>query len=91
MTYAEWVVHVSETGSSITQVNFPDPERTIESYAQARGLNPTGYQDGLEKFLIEARKQSRFNWREEYSAYAVINYIREGFGRDSVSFNYATP
>ena len=92
MNYTEWVSHVSELDSTYAQVTtFPDPERTIESYALAMGLNPTGYQDGLEKFLSEARKQSRFNWRKEYTALSVINYIREGFGRESVSFSYVAP
>lgn len=91
MTFNEWVLHVNETGSTESKILFKDPERTIESYAQLRELNPTGYQDGLEKFLQEARKQSRFNWRNEYTSLDVINYIRDGFDREPVSFTYTSP
>ncbi|MCK5601202.1 hypothetical protein KAR91_05015 [Candidatus Pacearchaeota archaeon] len=89
MNYATWIADVSETGSSTSAVSFTAPERTIESYAQAMGLSPTGYEDGLDKFLQETRKQSRVNWNEKYTAVAVINYIREGFNRAPVSLSYS--
>ncbi|MFN7613984.1 MAG: hypothetical protein ACK5P8_02190, partial [Phycisphaerae bacterium] len=55
--------------------SFPDPSRTMASYAASIGLEPS-----LEAFLAEARKQSRNNWRPELTAAAVNRYIREGFG-----------
>jgi hypothetical protein len=90
-TFAQWEAFIPEINSSYEQVVFTDPERTIETYAAMQGLSPTGYQDGLEKFLTEARQQSRFNWRDEYTAVYVINYIRAGFDRPSVTLNYVDP
>jgi hypothetical protein len=34
----------------------------------------------VDAFAIEARKQSRLNWRTQYTAEAVNGYIRAGFG-----------
>ncbi len=54
---------------------FPNPERSVETYMETLGETPT-----LEAFLAEARQQSRANWRRKYTAKAVNDYIREGFG-----------
>ena len=54
---------------------FPDPERGIETYQASLGEEPT-----LVAFLASALEQSRSNWRPEYTAAAVNNYIRAGFG-----------
>ncbi len=53
---------------------FTDPDRFLETYLETLGQAPT-----LGAFLAEARQQSRANWRPEYSARAVNEYIREGF------------
>jgi len=90
MDFPAWLSHNPEAESSYEQVNFPDPERTLETYTASLGLSPVDYQDGVDKFLVEARKQSRFNWRQEYTAYNVINYIREGFGKSAVFPNYVS-
>ncbi|MEM1032479.1 MAG: right-handed parallel beta-helix repeat-containing protein [Myxococcota bacterium] len=55
---------------------FPDPARTIETYATSLGLA-----GNLPSYLVEARKLSRFNFREAYLAPAVADYLRAGFGR----------
>ena len=54
---------------------FPDPERGIETYQASLGEEPT-----LAAFLASALEQSRSNWRPEYTAAAVNNYVRVEFG-----------
>ncbi len=53
---------------------FTDPSRSLETYMEEQGLTPS-----LEAFLAEARQQSRENWRREFTAAAVNEYVREGF------------
>ncbi len=53
---------------------FKDPERDISTYMASLGMTPT-----LEAFLDEARKQSKDNWREEFTAKKVNDYIQDGF------------
>lgn len=56
---------------------FRDPTRDEARYnAEWGGSAPT-----LEDFLAQAARQSRSNFRAEYTAAAVIAYIREGFQR----------
>jgi len=56
-------------------VQFPDPGRTIESYAKAIGLPPT-----LHDFMAAADQQSRDHWDVRLTAGAVNDYVRAGFG-----------
>jgi len=59
-----------------TPGSYPNSERDIKTYMTSLGHStPT-----LEAFLAEMRLQSRQNWRPEYTAKAVNDYIREGFG-----------
>ena len=54
---------------------FFDPNRTIETYdAKIGGAG------SLESFLSQARLQSRYNWRTEYTAGKAIPYFQAGFG-----------
>lgn len=72
--FASWVQRTNEAGASVSQAQYPHPDRTVQGYMASLGQQPT-----LEKFLEEARKQTRTNWREEYTAEAVNRWIREGF------------
>jgi hypothetical protein len=81
MTLREWLSQAKPggwlrhpQGDQVRKVEFVDPGRTVGSYHATLGKEAT-----LEAFLSEACKQSRRNWREEYTAGAVIEYIREGF------------
>jgi len=58
----------------VAKVRFADPTRDVTAYQRTLGREPT-----LDAFLAEARRQSRANWRPEYTARAVIAYVREGF------------
>ncbi|MEM6292572.1 MAG: right-handed parallel beta-helix repeat-containing protein [Myxococcota bacterium] len=55
---------------------YPEPDRDLESYATSIAAG-----DDLPAFLEHARGQSRFAWRDELTATAINDYIREGFGR----------
>jgi len=76
LSLAAWRALVQDVGSTSQQARFPDPARTIEKYQASLKGAPT-----FEAFLAEARKQSKDNWRVEYTARAVNTYIRAGFGR----------
>jgi len=73
--FNQWLALSQESGASNTQIQYLDPDRNISSYHAS-----IGGEASLEAFLSEAKKQSRFNWRSEYAAPAVNNYIRAGFG-----------
>lgn len=86
MAYHTWIAHVSEEHSTNAAAVYADPERTIQSYAQTIGLSPTSYDDALDKFMSAARTQSRYNWRTDFAALSVINYVREGFGKPALTY-----
>jgi hypothetical protein len=70
-----WVTRSGETGVLGTAVPYPDPNRTVETYHASMGKPAT-----LVAFIEEARKQSKANWRLEYTAAWINNWIRAGFG-----------
>ncbi len=74
ITLAKWLQLAGEEGSRIREVEFADPGRDAARYHGTLGREAT-----VESFLAEARRQSKFNWRPEYTAGAVIRYVREGF------------
>lgn len=78
-----WIAHSGETGAQAIQVSYPDPSRTIRSYNVSLGGNAD-----TEEFMNEVIQQSRHNWRPEYTACAVNNYVRDGFGKKPVECNF---
>ncbi len=54
--------------------NYSDPERTIMSYHESIGGDPS-----IEAFMQGARAQRKGDWATAYTAQAVIDYIRDGF------------
>ena len=73
-TYNNWVSFSGELSPTGGSILYEDPERTVETYHLTLGGEAT-----LLAFLTEARKQSRSNWRPEYTAFVVNEYIRDGF------------
>jgi hypothetical protein len=61
--------------NAINLSGYLDPKRTVGTYNASLGGLPTS-----SAFLTEARKQSKDYWRPQYTASAVNNYIRAGFG-----------
>lgn len=72
--YIEWVADSGETGSVVEEVNYPDPNRNLETY-----MTSIGNTGGLNEFLSVRRAMHRANWDVLYSADAVNDYIRAGF------------
>jgi hypothetical protein len=64
-----------ETNSTFQRVTFPDPGRTVGGYMSTLSLPAS-----TEAFMQEARRQSPENWRVEFTAAAVNDYLRAGFG-----------
>lgn len=58
------------------QVSFVDPNRTTSTYAQFMGIGST-HQD----FMREVRKQSKWNWRSEYTIDTLLEYFRAGYSK----------
>jgi hypothetical protein len=76
-SYNEWLTTSKEMGSTNTKVTYPDPERRLSTYQESLGKTNT-----FDAYIAEARKQSRKNWRYEYTAAGPIGYIRQGFGKN---------
>ena len=73
-TVASWASQVSDTTSQAAEISYSDPGRTVASYHGTLGETATH-----DAFIVEARLQSKDNWRTEYTASAVNDYIRAGF------------
>jgi hypothetical protein len=74
VTLEKWLAISKDEGGRTQKVEFVDPSRNAAAWHGSLGREAT-----REAFLAEACKQGKFNWREEYTAKAVIAYIREGF------------
>jgi hypothetical protein len=77
---SNWWSIINDNGSRIGTTTFPDPSRTIETY-QATIEAPTGGLDAYNFFMKKARENRKGAWSVDYTANAVIDYIREGFGK----------
>jgi hypothetical protein len=71
-----WLARIGDTTSTAQEVAFADPGRDTGTYNASLGGTGTH-----EAFMAECRKQSRDNWRPQYTAAAVNAYIRNGFLR----------
>jgi hypothetical protein len=79
LTFDEWVSESGETGATNEEIDFTDPNRTVESYYSSIGGDGT-----FEGFIEEARQQSKSDWNPAYTASAVNDYIREGFDMEAL-------
>ena len=75
LNYGQWVTQSGETGSNYQQITYPDPGRNLETYEQSLTGNAS-----LDEIYAAFRAQSKANWNPAYTAAAVNNYIRVGFG-----------
>ena len=73
-TDAQWAAATGDT-SIFEQHAFPDPTRSIETYMASLGETAT-----LDAFIAKARAQDRYSWDARFTADAVNDYIRAGFG-----------
>ena len=79
MGLRRWVETSGETGAAMRKIDYPDPERNIQKYMQHLGMEPT-----REAFLAAIRAQSRRHWRKEFTAAAINDWMRAGFGAKKV-------
>ncbi len=75
LSFDEWVRRSGERAARRRKVEFADPDRSIETYMNWLGGEPT-----IAAFIAVARRQSRRTWRPEFTAPAVNRWIRAGFG-----------
>jgi hypothetical protein len=74
MSVPVWANMLEDTTSHVGPSTYLDPERTIATYDRL-----IGGAGSLESFLAEARQQSKANWRLDYTAARVNQYVRDGF------------
>ncbi len=88
----EWLRLSGEEGATAEPMEFPDPDRALLAY-----MEHLGYEPSLEAFYREVRRQSRRNWRPEFTAPVINSWLREGFGMERVELErdedgrYCTP
>ncbi|MCI0651348.1 MAG: right-handed parallel beta-helix repeat-containing protein [Planctomycetes bacterium] len=74
LSFAEWVRLAEESDAEKDTARFADAERTLATYQASLGREKT-----VASFFAEIRKQTRHNWRAEYTAAKVNAYLRAGF------------
>ena len=84
-TLAAWDYGSVDNGGNTVQARsaadavWPAPDRTLKTYAEdVLGLTINS-DNGVEEFFDHAITMRRGYWEQEYTAKAVVNYIREGF------------
>ncbi len=76
LSLSAWKSAVGDSASSAFSHNYPDPDRTVADYNALNGGQST-HADFIARLLM----QSKMSWNPKYTASAVNNYFREGFGR----------
>jgi hypothetical protein len=71
---ADYLALVGDATSSAAVAPYPDPASTIGAYHASVGGAATHA-----AFVAEALLQSKSNWRAQYTAQAVLQYVRDGF------------
>jgi hypothetical protein len=72
---SNWVANCAlEDPGQIEEVEYPFPERDIGAYMTYLGLS-----GGVEEFMAHAREMQHGDWDENFTATAVLNYLRKGF------------
>ena len=74
--FAAWANQTNDT-SVVETKTYADPNRTLETYNAA-----LGGESSIEAFVTQAKLQSKFNWRTEYTAAAFLAYLRAGFATE---------
>ena len=70
-----WAQEVGDKGSRAQSMDLPRSKRTVEAYMAHLGMEPS-----FDAFIAEVRKQSKENWREQFTAAAINEWVREGYG-----------
>ena len=87
-----YAANIPANGTNL-QVNYPSPERDIVTYMQSLGASPLGDQQATEWFMygvpgnasLRGMMNNRYGaWDERFTAKALINYVRAGYGRSPI-------
>ena len=81
VSLGEWASMTGETDFAWEQVAFPDPGRGINTYLS---LSPEQADEAVDLFMQQARQQRKGSWDDTFTARAVVNYIRVGFGMPAI-------
>ena len=73
--FEEWSSYAQDFDSLSGQHKLIDTERSFETYLSSIGINPT-----IDSFVKEIKKQSKLNWRQDFTARVINEYVREGYG-----------
>jgi hypothetical protein len=74
ITAQTWLENSYESNATLSMPPFVAPERTVKTYMAEQGKAAT-----LQAFVEELIKQSQMNWRKEYTADVINEYVRNGF------------
>jgi hypothetical protein len=74
--YTDNIVYRWDSEDQGTDAGYPDPGRTVADYNASLGGEAS-----FEAFINTVRNRGLQEWDERYTADAVNDYIREGFGR----------
>lgn len=69
----------ADRAQAAAALGWTAPDRTLKTYLIANGVNVTS-SDGFPEYFAQATAQRRGQWREEWMARPMVNYIRGGFG-----------
>jgi len=70
-----WRPVSGDTNSTIGKDSFLEPKRTFETY-----LSSIGLAQSIDDFMEQAVNQSKDNWNPDFTAQAVLAYIRQAYG-----------
>jgi hypothetical protein len=79
-SWKQWHTSIDRTGTDLTGAPYADPTRSTATYDATLGGSGT-----LADFMAQARLLSHDNYRPQYMAQAVIDYIKKGFTLDSAA------
>lgn len=73
-SFASYMATIGDTTSTAGAKSYSDPGRTVADY-----MTSIGGTGGLAEFCDGARANRRYSWDDDYTAVAIINYIRDGY------------
>ncbi|THD15055.1 hypothetical protein B1808_01245 [Pseudofulvimonas gallinarii] len=72
---AQWITATGDTGATTAAIEFPAPQRDLETYVEHVGMG-----SGFDDFLAAIYGQSRANWNPALTAGVINDWLRGGFG-----------
>jgi len=81
MNFQDWQNLIGDRGRfTLGTASYPDAGRNIESYDASLGGDGS-----FEHFLENARAQRKGHWNSDYTAPAINDYIRAGYGWETLN------